>query len=157
MLTYIYAARTGRKVHYHAVEKYPVTRAEQEMLNLSQLSGCDDPEVFDKIHACDWEKEVTLSDNFRLYKEKADFRRASPGDGFDVIYFDAFAPEVQPDLWSAEMFRMIYELAAPGAVLTTYSARGQVRRHLDAAGFRTEKLPGPTGKREITRALKYFS
>jgi tRNA U34 5-methylaminomethyl-2-thiouridine-forming methyltransferase MnmC len=157
LLTYIHAARTGRKVFYHAVEKYPVTSAEKDLLNLSKLSGCDDPDIFDRIHSCDWMEEVQLSANFRMCKEKADFRDAVPEGTFDVIYFDAFAPEAQPDLWSVEMFRKIAALAAPGAVLTTYSARGQVRRHLDAAGFRTEKIPGPPGKREITRAVKNFS
>lgn len=157
LLTYIHASRTGRKVHYHTVEKYPVTSAEKNLLNLSELSGCDDPAIFDRIHGCAWNAEVKLSDNFSLYKEQADFRLAAPGSGYDVIYFDAFAPEAQPDLWSAEMFTRVFALAAPGAVLTTYSARGQVRRHLNAAGFTTEKLPGPPGKREITRAVKNFS
>lgn len=157
LLTYIHAARTGRQVVYHAVEKYPVTSAEKEMLNLSRLSGCENPAIFDHIHACAWGEEVQLGTGFRLYKEKSDFRQASPGAGFDVIYFDAFAPEVQPELWSAEMFSRIFAIAAPGAILTTYSSRGQVRRHLQAAGFRTEKIPGPPGKREITRAVKNFS
>lgn len=157
LLTCIHALRTGRKVYYHTVEKYPVTNAEKDMLNLSQLSGCADPAIFDKIHTCAWDREVRLSPDFSLFKEKADFMEAAPGSGYDVIYFDAFAPEVQPDLWSAEMFSRIFASAAPGAVLTTYSARGQVRRNMNAAGFRTEKLPGPPGKREITRAVKNFS
>ncbi len=157
LLTYIHAARTGRKVFYHAVEKYPVTNAEKELLNLSRISGCDDPEIFNKIHECAWNEDVELSSNFKIYKEKADFRVASPGGTFDVIYFDAFAPEVQPELWGIEMFRKVFDHAAAGAVLTTYSARGQVRRHLEAAGFRVKKIPGPPGKREITRAVKNFS
>ena len=157
LLTYIHSVRTGRKVHYHTIEKYPVTRTEKELLNLSELTDCKDPKIFDKIHDSPWGELIEIDHSFRLYKEKADFRGVNLQGPFDVIYFDAFAPEVQPKLWGEQIFKDIYNVAASGAVLTTYSAKGLVRRHLKAAGFRVEKLPGPPGKREITRAVKYFS
>ena len=157
LLTYIHSVRTGRKVDYHTIEKYPVTRTEKELLNLSELTDCKDPKIFDKIHDSPWGELIKIDHSFRLYKEKADFRDVNLQGPFDVIYFDAFAPEVQPALWGEQIFQNIYNVAAPGAVLTTYSAKGLVRRHLKAVGFRVEKLPGPPGKREITRAVKYFS
>lgn len=71
-----------------------------------------------------------------------------------LIYFDAFAPEKQPELWSEAIFAKLYAAAAPGAVLVSYCAQGQFRRHLRATGWEVEKLPGPPGKREMTRARK---
>ena len=117
------------------------------------LSGYN-PEIFRKIHESDWGTEVQVSESFSLFKEHADFREAAPLGLFDVIYYDAFAPEVQPALWTVEMFVRVYGLAGPGAVLTTYSSRGQVRRNMKQAGFIVQKLPGPPGKREIVRATK---
>jgi tRNA U34 5-methylaminomethyl-2-thiouridine-forming methyltransferase MnmC len=77
-----------------------------------------------------------------------------PTGYYDLIYFDAFAPEKQPELWTEAVFAKLYAAAAPGAVLVSYCAQGQFRRNLRAAGWLTEKLPGPPGKREMTRARK---
>ena len=77
-----------------------------------------------------------------------------PASHYNLIYFDAFAPEKQPELWTEAVFARLYAAAAPGAVLVSYCAQGQFRRNLRAAGWRTEKLPGPPGKREMTRATK---
>ena len=150
LLTYLRAAKSRRKVFYHAIEKYPLTKTEMELLNLSVHR----PEIFKRIHESDWGTEVRVSESFRLFKECADFREAAPTGLFDVIYYDAFAPEVQPALWTTEIFDRVYELAAPGAVLTTYSSKGKVRRNMKQAGFIVQKLPGPPGKREIVRATK---
>ncbi|MEX0986355.1 MAG: tRNA (5-methylaminomethyl-2-thiouridine)(34)-methyltransferase MnmD [Bacteroidales bacterium] len=154
LLTWMHANRTSRSVYYHAIEKYPVTTAEKEMLNLSGLTQCSDPAIFDKIHDAEWDSASALSEKFELFKQRSDFRDPVIERTFDVIYYDAFAPEVQPALWTAELFRKIFNLAASGAVLTTYSAKGQVRRNLQSAGFTIQKLPGPPGKREFTRATK---
>lgn len=152
LLTYLRALVNNRRVFYHAIEKYPLTNAELKMLNLSKYS----PEIFKIIHESDWETEVQVSESFSLFKECADFREAAPMGLFDVIYYDVFAPEVQPDLWTDKMFSRVFKLAGPGAVLTTYSSRGQVRRNMKLAGFNVEKIPGPPGKREIVRATKPF-
>ena len=76
-------------------------------------------------------------------------------DEFDLVYFDAFAPEKQPELWTVELFRQIFLSMKSHSILTTYSSKGMVRRNLKAAGFHVEKIPGPPGKREMTRAYKY--
>jgi tRNA U34 5-methylaminomethyl-2-thiouridine-forming methyltransferase MnmC len=150
LLTFLRSRESGREVFYHAIEKYPLSKTELEMLNLSDFN----PDIFERIHSADWGIEVGIAGNFTLFKERADFREAVPEGLFDVIYYDAFGPEVQPALWTAEVFNKVYKLAAPGAVLTTYSSKGQVRRNMKSAGFFIEKLPGPTGKREIIRATK---
>ena len=84
----------------------------------------------------------------------ADFTRTEFDEKFDVIYFDAFSPEKQPEMWSEELFKKLYLCASYDAVMTTYCAKGAVRRAMKAAGFTVERLPGPPGKREIMRARK---
>lgn len=143
-----------KSVFYHTIEKYPLNRSEYlelypEHMQNDSLSG-----IFTSIHECRWGISCPLSETFTIFKEESDFREAAPEGQYDVIYFDAFAPEVQPELWSREMFNKVYELAAPGAVLTTYSSKGEVRRKMVSAGFKVEKLPGPPGKREFLRAVK---
>jgi tRNA U34 5-methylaminomethyl-2-thiouridine-forming methyltransferase MnmC len=150
LLTFLRARESGRKVFYHAIEKYPLSKTELKMLNLSEYN----PEIFESIHCAHWGVEIDITAGFSLFKERADFRKAAPAGLYDVIYYDAFGPEVQPALWTAEIFNKVFEMAAPGAVLTTYSSKGQVRRNMKSAGFHVEKLPGPSGKREIVRASK---
>jgi len=69
-----------------------------------------------------------------------------------LVYYDAFDPVVQPELWTAAVFERLAGQLAPGALLVTYCCKGSVRRALQAAGFRVEKRVGPPGKREIVRA-----
>ena len=154
LLTFLSAKSTNKTVYYHTIEKYPVLMQEVNQLNLSEEEYGDESGLLEQFNNAEWDKEVLINESFTLFKEKADFRAARPGGAFDVIYFDAFAPEIQPDLWTEKLFRKIYESAGPGAILTTYSVKGIVRRNLEKAGFKTEKLPGPPGKREITRASK---
>lgn len=112
-------------------------------------------QLFRQLHAAPWNELHPLAQGFFLTKRLEAVQEADlPNDHYNLIYFDAFAPEKQPELWSEEVFRKLYEAAAPGAVLVSYCAQGQFRRNLRAAGWRTEKLPGPPGKREMTRAVK---
>jgi len=89
-----------------------------------------------------------------LIKQQVDFTKAEFSDKYDVIYFDAFSPEKQPEMWSEKLFEKMYLCAADNAILTTYCAKGAVRRAMQSAGFNVERLPGPPGKREILRAVK---
>lgn len=153
LLTYLESKNSHRKVFFHSIEKYPLEQDELLLIKKSGLSDSYDV-VFDKIHDCPWDRANDLSENFILYKELCDFRQTKAAGRYDIIYFDAFSPEVQADLWSKNIFEHIYKLASPGAILTTYSAKGDVKRNLKAAGFSIEKLPGPPGKREFIRAIK---
>jgi tRNA U34 5-methylaminomethyl-2-thiouridine-forming methyltransferase MnmC len=96
----------------------------------------------------------SFSENFSFIKHKIKLQDFSTQQLFHVIYFDAFAPQIQPELWTAEIFGNLYKLMAKNALLTTYCAKGQVRRNMQAAGFAVERLAGPPGKREILRAKK---
>ena len=146
MLSLQEAERTGRKVDYTSVELYPLAWAEVEPL------GYSDHPLFRYLHEAAWEEWVQLTPFFRLKKLRADLL-ALPLPEADVVYFDAFSPEKQPELWSEALFCRLRQALRPGAVLTTYCAKGEVRRRLQRAGFLVERLPGPPGgKREILRA-----
>jgi tRNA U34 5-methylaminomethyl-2-thiouridine-forming methyltransferase MnmC len=111
-------------------------------------------EVFLKMHTCSWNEGSVLSDKFSLTKIHTSLEDYLPEyQYFDLIYFDAFGPDVQPELWTSEVFNKMAACLKPGGVLVTYSTKGTVRRNLKEAGFRIEKLPGPVGKREILRGI----
>ena len=141
---------------YDTVEKHPLPpavvtalHAERYLLN-PELLG-----YFQQLHAAAWDEAVPLLPGFRLRKITGELQRTTlPPAAYHVLYFDAFAPDKQPDMWTAAVFAQLYAAAAPGALLTSYCAKGSFRRSLQAAGWLVEKLPGPVGKREMTRARK---
>ena len=148
-----------KKINYTAIELFPVTVELALKLNYPELYGNRSREVFEKIHRASWNEKIQITQHFSLTKIQTDFTaidfmQINGGIRFDVIYFDAFSPEKQPEMWSADMFRKLYHCAEDNAVLTTYCAKGAVRRAMLAAGFTVERLPGPPGKREILRAKK---
>jgi tRNA U34 5-methylaminomethyl-2-thiouridine-forming methyltransferase MnmC len=154
LLSYEQSIKETRTVYYHAVEKYPVTAYEINNLSFTDHIKEADAKIFQQIHESEWGCETCIGESFTLLKTQLDFREFETSDRFDVIYFDAFSPEVQPELWTERMFQKIASFSNPGTVLTTYSSKGLVKRHLIAAGFSIEKLPGPPGKREFLRAIK---
>lgn len=155
LLTYLATAHmVNLRINYTALEKYPLVRSEVTQLNYVALLGeVVSAPIFEAIHQCVWGSEQQLGSHFFLQKKEVDLQTVIlPACFFDVVYFDAFGPEAQPELWTIEIFRKLFQAMAPGGILVTYCAKGQVRRNLKEAGFRVEKLPGPPGKREITRA-----
>lgn len=154
-LTWLQAEREGKRVTYTALERYPVTLEVAAALNYADLLGggrtADD---FLRLHSAEWGRAVRIAPCFELLKWQADFTEVELPGCYDLIYFDAFSPERQPEMWTPERFAYLYGHAAPGAVLVTYCAKGAVRRALQAAGFVVERLPGPPGKREMLRATK---
>lgn len=154
LLTIQFAQQKNLAVHYHAVEKYPLKKAEYSQLNFEQFIDGIPKGTLNQIHAAEWETSLPLSENFTLFKEKADFRSMNPPANFDLVYFDAFSPDNQPELWSTSVFSCIQKSSRQGAVLVTYTSKGVVRRTLISCGFKVEKLPGPPGKREMIRAIR---
>lgn len=131
-------------VYYYAVEQFPLTAQEIEGLNY----GTD-------LHQYPWNKDVKISEKFTLHKAHASLLDVSPVvQPFHLIYYDAFAPASQPELWSVAVFEKLYSLLEPGGMLVTYCSKGDVRRAMLAAGFNVEKLAGPPGKREMLRAVR---
>lgn len=156
LLTLEAAGQEKRHVHYTAIELYPLTWQEVDALKYS------DHPLFRALHQSPWEADVEITPYFTLRKVQADIETISRDRllsinqaPFDVVYFDAFAPEKQPELWKEEVFRSIHAAMSAGGILTTYCAKGVVRRMLQAIGFKMERLPGPPGgKREILRGRK---
>lgn len=144
-----------KKINYVGVEAYPVKTEELEKLNyLSQLKVEDKKEVFQKIHQVTWGELHQITSDFTLTKRKQFFKDINDIEVFDLIYFDAFGARVQPELWTEAIFEKMYRSLKSEGVLVTYSAKGSVRRAMQAVGFYVERLPGPPGKREMLRAIK---
>jgi tRNA U34 5-methylaminomethyl-2-thiouridine-forming methyltransferase MnmC len=153
LITYLEARKGNFFVDYTGVEAYPVTSEELTALDYAaSFSEENVSEIFKALHEIPWEEKSSISDFFKLKKEKKFFGDIDHSEAFDLIYFDAFGPRVQPDLWTEEIFASMYKALKKGGVLVTYSAKGSVRRAMQTVGFEVERLPGPPGKREMLRA-----
>jgi len=153
-LTLLEAERSEKCILYTSLELYPVEIEKALQLNYPEELAPEKRQTFEKMHAAVWNMEVPITPFFKLNKIETDFTGFVFKDKFDVVYFDAFSPEKQPEMWSEALFATIYSHCNAGAVLTTYCAKGVVRRAMQAAGFVVERLPGPPGKREILRGRK---
>lgn len=148
-----------KPVWYMGVEAFPVEESILGKLNYHEwLHYRDAPRLFRTIHACRWNEPVALSADFQLVKYQDDVTQLR-ADMFqphavNLIYFDAFGPGAQPEMWTQDIMDKMYALLVSQGILVTYCAKGEVRRRLKAAGFLVESLPGPKGKREMTRAVK---
>ena len=142
-------------IEYFTVERYPLSTDITEQLDYPHLLAPDRADLFAALHRAPWDKPVNITPAFTLHKIEGDIATVPLPDDINLIYFDAFAPEKQPEMWDENLFRTLYRLMAAEGILTTYCAKGAVRRMLQAIGFRVERLPGPPGgKREILRATK---
>jgi tRNA U34 5-methylaminomethyl-2-thiouridine-forming methyltransferase MnmC len=159
LLTAVWAQKQKRRTSYYTVEKYPVAKEWIEKLGYGALISEEAEELYQKIHACQWETKVQISDYFELVKMKTDITKdkLKVEQPANVVYFDAFGPDKQPEMWTPEIFEHLNQITALQGVFVTYSAKGQVRRDLSAAGFSMERLPGPPGKKEMLRGIKVDS
>lgn len=156
ILTLQEAEKSKIKVRYAGIEAYPVSAEELSALSYEDL--LDDAAAkayYTELHAAAWNVEVQVSPYFtlnKIHEKLEDFRFEA--EAYDLVYFDAFGPRTQEDMWAQEHFRKLFTALKQGGVLVTYCAKGQVKRDLKAVGFEIEALPGPPGKREMTRAWK---
>lgn len=154
-LTLLTSEETRRTIHYTGIERYPLNMEIIHQLDYPNLVGKGHEADYFAIHEAKWGDDVILTPHFTLHKIEGDFTLDDFGKGYDIIYFDAFAPEKQPEMWEQSLFEKLYQALNNGGILTTYCAKGVIRRMLQAAGFIVERLPGPPGgKREILRATK---
>ncbi|MCK5136383.1 MAG: tRNA (5-methylaminomethyl-2-thiouridine)(34)-methyltransferase MnmD [Bacteroidales bacterium] len=154
MLTLIESEKIRIEVYYHAVEKYPLEPAEFGQLNFERIIDGIPSGSLLKMHEAPWGKQFNLTESFSIYKEQSDIRSMDPMGRFDLVYYDAFAPDKQPQLWTPNIFSKLYELINPGGILVSYTAKGSVRRDLVSCGFKVERVPGPPGKWEMIRATR---
>lgn len=146
------AATPEHPLHYITLEKYPVSPALVGQLGYNAFV---DESLFAAIHAAPWEQPSPITPHFVIEKRCCDLLTAPLPTDVDIVYFDAFSPEKQPEMWSAPIFARLYQAMRPGAILTTYCAKGVIRRLLQSTGFSVERIAGPVGgKREILRATK---
>lgn len=157
LITYLEAEKRNQKINYTGVEAYPVSLEEAQAMNYpSQLNDSNGDEVFKQLHVFDWEVENKIGDNFILKKRQQFFNDINDLNQYDLIYFDAFGFQVQPELWTAELFLKMFNALKESGVLVTYAARGVIKRNLKEVGFEVKKVPGPPGKREMMIAFKNF-
>ena len=153
-LTLVEAEQSAKKIHYTSLEKYPVAVDNALLLNYPEEVKMDFRDAFELMHTFPWNEKVQITDNLSLEKIETDFTQYQFTEMYDVVYFDAFSPEKQPEMWTEVLFKTLFLHCNTGAILTTYCAKGVVRRAMQAAGFEVERLAGPPGKREILRGLK---
>jgi tRNA U34 5-methylaminomethyl-2-thiouridine-forming methyltransferase MnmC len=154
LLTLYESMRDGRQVDYVSVEKYPLDRDICNRLNYEEFFPGYKKSYFSLLHECRWEENCRITDNFCIHKLQADFHDLHIDRLFDIVYYDAFAPGKQAEMWSTDILSKAASLLKPGGVFVTYSAKGQLKRDLVSLGFRVEHRPGPAGKRHISRAVK---
>lgn len=141
---------TSLHISYYAVERFPLDMDLVQQLNY----GGSHSDLFIKLHQVEWNSLQTITDHFSLYKMLDDSNSCELPDQLDLVYFDAFAPDKQPEMWNPEIFSKLYAKMNVGGILTTYCAKGAVRRMMQEAGYSVERIPGPPGKREMLRARK---
>ena len=154
-ITLLETEKLKSNIDYTGVEGYPVLADEINALNYTQtLNAGNRAKLFKTIHNVSWEEKHQICDGFTLIKRKQFFSEIDDTEAYNIIYFDAFGARVQPELWTESIFKIMYKALKTNGVLVTYSAKGSVRRAMQAVGFTVERLPGPPGKREMLRACK---
>jgi len=154
-LTLIEAQRLQLQIRYEAVEAFPLSQQQARRLNHPAiLESGTFRNQFLALHEAAWGEPIQLTPSFEFKKEMHRFEEIDYPPLFDLVYFDAFAPNAQPELWELPTLRRVFDALKPGGVLVTYCAKGAVKRGLKQLGFKVEALPGPPGKREMTRAIK---
>lgn len=146
------AMKNDLQIHYTSLEKYPVP---EELFAL--LNYANDPssaQVYSQVLNSPWDQKIILNPHFTLHKRKGDINDIALPKNLHLVYYDAFDPEATPDCWQAGIFERLFLSMVPGACLVTYCAKGNIKRLLKETGFRVEALPGPPGKREMTRAFR---
>ncbi len=153
LLSWIYAEAKNIRINYHSIELYPVSQEIISRVNYPDLIG--HKEKFQQIHDAHWDESIILSSYFSLHKIKASVLDMQfTMSGIDVIFFDAFSPEKQPEMWTTDVFAKMFDILAPNGILVTYCSKSYVRKNMQQAGFEIAKLPGPHGKRDMVRALR---
>ena len=153
LMTFEEAKRLNIKINYHAFENYPLSILQVEALNYAQMLHIS-PTHFLNMHRCPFGEAIVISEQFIFTKTQCDFSEIDIDNRADIVYFDAFDPQTQPELWSETLFSRMYKALKPEGILTTYCAKGSVKRALKAVGFELQSLAGPPPKREMTRAIK---
>lgn len=153
LLTWNETKESGTTIDYHGLELFPVPEKIWSYYVLPEELKPNRAE-FELIHGSTWNESVRISDSFQLTKHQVSLLDFESKEKFNLVYFDAFEPETQPELWTEDVFRKLFGMMKDEGVLTTYCCKGYVRRNMIAAGFVVKKVPGPPGKREMIVAQR---
>lgn len=154
-ISFLESQKRDLQIEYVGLEGYPLDiELIKELKYPDALKALDNLTFYNDIIASKWDSRVKISESFELLKKELMFEKFEGSQDFDLIYFDAFGARVQPELWTETIFAKMYFSLRPGGILVTYSAKGSVRRAMQAVGFEVERLPGPPGKREMLRGRK---
>lgn len=145
--------RPGREIVYHAIEKYPVM-TEVSKKYIATLLDEEERKLMSRIYELPWGEDVALTDNMTIRKIESDMTQVQLVGPYDVVYFDAFSPDKQSEMWSEEVFRKCFDALERGGVLVTYCSKGIVKTALRNVGFEVRRYDGPPGKRHIVVAFK---
>lgn len=156
LLTQIYSAEKRKHVQYTSIEAFPLSSDIYQSLNYPDLIDKENAhQLFLDIHQADWGKEIHIDDYFSIHKIASLLDVFETNNTFNVVYYDAFAPSKQPEMWTADLMRKMHDVLDRNGVFVTYCAKGQLKRDLKALGFEVQTIPGPPGKKEMVRAIKY--
>lgn len=154
-ITYLEAKNLEQKIDYTGVEAYPVSEEDASKMNyVSELDAENEKDIFLKMHESEWNVQHNLDTDFSLTKLNMKFQEIIDEEKYDLIYFDAFGFRVQPELWSLEIFQIMFKALKKNGILVTYACRSSIKNAMLESGFEVEKLAGPPGKREMLRARK---
>jgi len=153
LLTLIKAKKNNIKIIYDTIEPFPLNKEIYEQLNYYKILDTS-RDLFLKIHNCLWEKRIKINDFFFIKKQKTSLSNFNSNIKYDIIYFDAFSPRKQPEMWSEHILTKTYNLLNKNGYLITYCSKGSFKRILNKIGYDIEIINGPIGKREITRASR---
>ena len=154
-MTYLESKKTSQNVRYYTIENNPLPLKLVESLEYpNTLNARNEESIFSLLHTSEWNALTTITPTFELFKISDDIQKLTLDDKVDLVYYDAFGPRVQADLWTEKIFSIISAVMKPESILVTYCAKGEVKRILKQLGFVVETLPGPPGKREMVRAKK---
>ncbi len=153
LLTLKHLTGVKQRADYTGVELYPLNMHMVSMLNFFNYIDRKYRPMFFEMHTCEWDAWRDIG-HLRFRKMRMDVSKHLPDGNYDLIYYDAFSPDIQPELWTTELFKELYLIMNPGALFVTYCCKGEVQRCLANAGFNVEKCKGPQGKREMLKAKK---
>jgi tRNA U34 5-methylaminomethyl-2-thiouridine-forming methyltransferase MnmC len=165
LLTMRWAEKNAIHVHFTSLETSIIPLEIVQQLNYCAINAGEEAEFegrqgqrcnakFLQMHSSPWNQDNDITTYFTLHKAQREVQMESGHEQYNVIFFDAFGPPAQPEMWTPSIFRRMFDALHPGGILVTYCAKGQVRRDLQSVGFSVDRLPGPPGKREMLRAIK---
>lgn len=155
LLTASFIDKISTKINYHTLETTPLSKELIEKLNYTELlTDFNSKELLVALHKAEWEALVEISSNFNIKKINQPLTAFKSETMFDLVFFDAFAPSKQPEMWEGHIFDQLIKMMNQRSFLVTYCAQGQFKRNLKSAGFEVESLPGPPPKKEMVRAFR---